>query len=47
MAINVCFFKNRLDIGVVFSTKFRPFPCVALILVIAAVSYVALLQCYL
>jgi hypothetical protein len=38
-AINICFFKNRLDIGVQFSSIFRPFPCVALNLVIAAVSH--------
>ena len=39
-AINACLFKNRLDIGVEFAKYFRPFPCVALMTIITAVSYV-------
>lgn len=37
-AVNACFFKNRIDIGVEFTDIFQPFPHVALSVVLAAVS---------
>lgn len=47
MAINICFFKNNLDIGVQFNTLFCPFPCVALMLIITAVSCVSKVRIWL
>ncbi|KIM82082.1 hypothetical protein PILCRDRAFT_8323 [Piloderma croceum F 1598] len=36
--IDICFFKNRLDVGVQFNMFFRPFPCIALMLIITAIE---------
>jgi hypothetical protein len=43
-AINICLFKNRVDLGVEFTSNFRPLPCVALMLIITEVSYVIQLK---
>ncbi|KAI0266652.1 hypothetical protein BGY98DRAFT_912890 [Russula aff. rugulosa BPL654] len=37
-AVNVCFFKNRLDVAIQLSKYFRPFPCVALMLIFTAIE---------
>ncbi|KIM76446.1 hypothetical protein PILCRDRAFT_76428 [Piloderma croceum F 1598] len=37
-AIDICLFKNHLDIGVQFNKLFHPFPCVALMLIITAIE---------
>jgi hypothetical protein len=44
VVINVCFFRNHLDIAVLFSNIFHPFPHVALMLVFTAVSYISKVQ---